>query len=295
MPAKAIDSLEFTGFPPPNLGEKSCVITISHSGNSITTIHAARFARSRGAYVISMVGRPDGRLAKEGDVAILDPGGRELNGPKMRSYIVTCFQGLLLSSLIGSKHTPESLKALYGTLPQAYRQSIEKMEPIAKEIAKDWAKTVDCYFVAGSGPEAGHAYELALKLLETVFVPSMGFDIEELTHGPLYALTPQRVVILLQSDARGKARLVEAAYAINAVTDRILVITEDPQAGWPGSARVVPLDVAQQPLNYLLSPVLMQLVCYYLVLEYGTNPDRSNAHSPALQEMSSRSFPPGTH
>ena len=197
LPTRAIDSLEFTLHPVPDLDEKTCVILISHSGNSITTVNAATFAREKGAYTIGMVGRPDGRLATACEVVLFDPGGRELNGPKMRSYIVTCFQGLLLSLALNELSTDKNYISELFEVPARYASYLNEVEPKAKSLANEWGPEISTYLAAGSGCDSGNAYEVALKLLETIFVPSLGFDIEELTHGPLYCLRPDRAVILL--------------------------------------------------------------------------------------------------
>lgn len=295
LPAKAIDALEFVLYPPPDLDDKACVFLISHSGNSITTVNAAHFAMQKDAYTVCMVGRPDGRLASAGDVTLLDPGGREFNGPKMRSYIVTCFQGLLLSLAIKEVQTGQDCISSLSAVPEGFAAYLRVVEPQAKALAEEWGQKIDSYMAAGSGSDAGSAYEMALKLLETIFVPSTGYDVEELTHGPLYGLRPDRAVILLQSGLKGKTRLLEAAYAASAVTENILIVAEDSQAGWPECARVIPMPGNFGPAGFLFSPLPVQVLCYYLCLVLGTHPDRSSANNPALQEMSRRSFPPDTH
>ncbi len=295
LPAKALDALEFTLYPPPDLDGRACAIAISHSGNSITTVDAAAFARQKGAYTLCMVGRPDGRLPSAGDVTLLDPGGRELNGPKMRSYTVTCFQGLLLSLALQELSTGQELISGLAGVPAGFAAYLREIEPGAKKLAEEWGPKISGYMAAGSGCDAGSAYEMALKLLETIFAPASGYDVEELTHGPLYFLRPDRAVILLQSGPQGKKRLVEAAYAASAASRQILVVAEDPRAGWPECARVTPMPQGYGPAAFLFAALPVQVLCYYLCLALGAHPDRSSANNPALQEMSARAFPPGTH
>ena len=295
IPTRALNSFEFMSYPPPDLDDKAAVIAISHSGNSLVTVQAAQFARQRGAYTIGMVGNPRGTLASAGDVTLLDPGGVEHNGPKIRSYIVSCFQGLLLSLLIQETVTGASLIPQLRGLPEAADRTIHEIEPAARQIAFDWAKQVNSYMVAGSGSDAGNAQEIALKILETIPPPANGYDIEEYTHGPMFSLRSDRALILLQGTPEGKKRCVEAAYAASAVTDKILVVTQDTHAGWPQCAVVWQIPEGHELAAFLLSPLPTQVMVYYLCLALGTNPDHATASSPQMAELYRRAFPPGMH
>jgi len=295
LPARVTDSFEFISYPPPDLDAQAAVIAISHSGNSIVSVRAAEFARQRGAYTICMVGNPTGRLASAGDVTILDPGGIEENGPKIRSYNVTCFQGLLLSLFIREIKTGAGLGPKLFELSQAVDRFIAEIEPKIKDLAKSWAKEVTSYMVAGSGSDAGNASEIALKILETMPTPANGFDVEEYTHGPIFATRPDRALILMQGTPQGKKRCVEAAYAASAVTAKIMVAAEDPNAGWPECASIWPIPAGFGPAAFVLTPMPAQILVYYLCLELGANPDHATTSSPQMGELYKRAFPPGTH
>jgi fructoselysine-6-P-deglycase FrlB-like protein len=295
IPAGASDSLEFMLYPSPDLDAKAAVIAISHSGNSRVTVQAAEFARQHGAYTLCMVGDPQGKLVQAGDVALLDPGGVEHNGPKIRSYIVSCFQGLLLCLMIQEIKTGVSLIPQLAGLPEAAAQFIRDVEPRAKQVAGEWAKQVQSYMVAGSGSDAGNAVEIALKILETIPTPANGFDVEEYTHGPILSTKTDRALIVLQGTPEGQKRCVQAAYAASAVTDKIMVVTADAQAGWPTNAVVWQIPAGFGSAGFVLSPMPAQILVYYLCLALGTNPDHASTASPQMTELYHRAFPPGMH
>jgi glucoselysine-6-phosphate deglycase len=295
LAARAIDSLEFMLYPPPDVDEQAVVIAISHSGNSLVTVQAAEWARRRGAYVVCMVGSPQGRLASAGDVTLLDPGGVEINGPKIRSYIVSCFQGYLLALMLQELATGANVVPQVRGIPAAAERLIRETEPAAKELAYAWADGVSSYMVIGSGSDAGNAAEIALKILETVPPPANGFDVEEYTHGPIFATQPDRGLIVLQGVAPGKKRCTEAAHAAHAITDHVLVVTDDPQAGWPEGAVVWPIPAGFGDAGFLFSPMPAQLLVYYLCLALDKNADHASTRSPQSMELWRRAFPPGTH
>jgi fructoselysine-6-P-deglycase FrlB-like protein len=295
LPARAIDSLEFMLYPPPDVDSEAAVIAISHSGNSLVTVQAAEWARQRGAYVVGMVGNPQGKLASAGDVTLLDPGGIELNGPKIRSYIVSCFQGYLLALMLQELATGASLLPQVRGIPAAAGQLIQEIEPKARDLAYAWAHRVSSYMVIGSGSDAGNAAEIALKILETVPPPANGFDVEEYTHGPIFATQPERGLIVLQGVAPGRKRCIEAANATHAISNNILVVTDDPGAGWPEGVVVGPIPADLRDAGFLLSPMPAQLVVYYLCLALDKNADHASTRSSQTLELWRRAFPPGTH
>jgi len=295
LPARALDSLEFTLYPPPDVDGEAAVIAISHSGNSIVTVQAAQWARQRGAFVVCMVGSAQGRLASAGDVTLLDPGGVELNGPKVRSYVVSCFQGYLLALMLQELATGADQISQVRGIPAAAERLIGEIEPQARELAYAWAHQVSSYMVIGSGSDAGNAIEIALKILETVPPPANGFDVEEYTHGPIFATQPERGLIVLQGAAPGKKRCVEAAYATSAMTDHILVVTDDPAAGWPEQATVWSIPTGFGDAGFILSPMPAQLLVYYLCLALDKNADHASTRSDKSLALWHRAFPPGTH
>ncbi len=265
-----VDSFEFINYPPPDLDAQAAVIAISHSGNSIVSVRAAEFARQRGAYTICMVGNPTGRLASAGDVTILDPGGIEENGPKIRSYNVTCFQGLLLSLLVREIKTGMGLDPKLFGLPQAVDRFIAEIEPRIKDLARSWAKEVTSYMVAGSGSDAGNASEIALKSWKPC--PSRQWIRYRRVHSwPHFRHATGSALILMQGTPQGKKRCVEAAYAASAVTAKIMVAAETPTLAGPNVRAFWP-SRRGLPGAFVLTPMPAQILVYYLCLELARIP-----------------------
>ncbi|WP_432514669.1 SIS domain-containing protein [Kineococcus sp. SYSU DK001] len=85
-------------------------------------------------------------------------------------------------------------------------------------------------FVLGSGPDLGVASEGALKLAETLQVPAVAVDLEEFLHGPHLQLTPLHTVVVVATGSHSWARSRQIHAAARVVTDRVLLLTDDPGA-----------------------------------------------------------------
>ena len=84
-------------------------------------------------------------------------------------------------------------------------------------------------YSCGAGANYGTALESALKMGETIHIPSCCYEIEEYIHGPNLQLTPQYNVIFFDGND-GASRRVEQVYkATRKVTNRAYLISNNPQ------------------------------------------------------------------
>ena len=84
-------------------------------------------------------------------------------------------------------------------------------------------------YSCGAGANYGTALESALKMGETIHIPSCCYEIEEYIHGPNLQLTPQYNVIFFDGND-GASRRVEQVYkATRKVSNRAYLISNNPQ------------------------------------------------------------------
>jgi glucosamine--fructose-6-phosphate aminotransferase (isomerizing) len=95
----------------------------------------------------------------------------------------------------------------------------------------------------GAGPNAWTAAEGALKVREAAHVFTAGWAVEQLLHGPGWALGPGNALVSLDGGGPGAARLAELAAAIEALGARVHRFAA-PELG--EALSVFPLTVAVQ-------------------------------------------------
>ena len=292
--AKAIDGLEYILYPPPDLGQKTIVLAVSHSGGSLPTRRAVELSNSKGSLTLCLTGVKEGLLAQMVDIAIVDPYEREIPRPKTRSYFISLFQGFLIAYELGKKINNCCDYELADVIEKV-SLSVKDSQAIVKNIAANWKDDVKHYLLAGSGLDSATSYEIALKMMEAFGYPAVGFDLEEFTHGPGYSLNSSSGVIILHSSSRTLPRSLEAANAVNHTKARLLVITSDPDAAWPKNADLIPIPKMDNLWGGFISIVPAQFFVYFMSDALGQNPDLAMNDHPEIAALSKTMFPPNTH
>jgi glucoselysine-6-phosphate deglycase len=114
-----------------------------------------------------------------------------------------------------------------------------------------------CGFIQGYGIGC----EAALKIGETVKIPSYVYEAEEFIHGPSLQLTPNYTVFLVDDFAAGSKRIVDIYKAVRSVGARVFVITNNKAVDEPNAFRLPHLT--QEPL---LSP--LYVLPFFQVIAY---------------------------
>ena len=79
--------------------------------------------------------------------------------------------------------------------------------------------------VCGIGPSFGVANEGALKMEETIGIPSNVYELEEFLHGPTYEIKKDNAVFLVDMDEASHDRIMTIYKAMFELTDRVYLIT----------------------------------------------------------------------
>ncbi|PKO42073.1 MAG: hypothetical protein CVU30_12000 [Betaproteobacteria bacterium HGW-Betaproteobacteria-3] len=119
------------------------------------------------------------------------------------------------------------------------------------------------------GPSYGGALDAALKMQESVGIPSCGYSMAEYLHGPIASANPEDRVILFSGaiDPMQSKQAVTAALLARGVPFLCLGSDQTPEAHVP-----LPFPEARWARTALLA-YIAQLACADLAGRYGINPD----------------------
>jgi glucosamine--fructose-6-phosphate aminotransferase (isomerizing) len=110
----------------------------------------------------------------------------------------------------------------------------------------------------GAGPNQWTAAEGALKVREAAHVFTEGLSVEQLRHGPGFALGPRDALVSLDGGGPGAARLEEVADAVEAAGSRVY--------------RIAATEL-REPLSIFPLTVAAQRIALDFALRLGTDPD----------------------
>ena len=127
---------------------------------------------------------------------------------------MTCLALLAIELGAGaSRPGAEQLKGDIKDLPLLIFQALS-LESEIRKLAVD-TKNAQRFYFAGWGPNASTAYEVALKIKESSYLATEGFQMEQYLHGPFVATHEGCVVTFIAPPGAGYTRAVQLAKAVN--------------------------------------------------------------------------------
>jgi len=174
---------------------ETIMLCVSQSGASFDLVENARWAKGRGAWVISLLNNPNSPLGDVSDSVVPLHAGEETSVAATKSFIASLSAML---QLVACVEKGRELPELLDRLP----------DQLALAIALDWSRATEplCtgpdLFVVGRGLGLCVAREAALKFKETCDLHAEAFSGAEVLHGPS-ALVRNGLPVLLFGQADG--------------------------------------------------------------------------------------------
>lgn len=266
----------------PIVDDKSLVIVISQSGETLDTMAALREAKKRGGYILSIVNVVGSSIARESDDVLYTWAGPEIAVATTKAYstqlAVLDMIGLAFGSALGTVKKEE-----YDEAVAELQKLPEKMERfLASDSCKDIPKYASQYFNHNSvffiGRNLDYALGLegSLKLKEISYIHSEAYASGELKHGTISLIEDGTLVIALGTYAPLFDKAMSNVVEVKARgADVLALATEshrDEMAKTVENVITIP-DTAQMLLPSL-GVVPLQLLAYYIALQRGCDIDK---------------------
>ncbi len=175
-------------------GRRPMLVALSQGGTSTNTIAAVQ--RLAQVPHLAITGDPDSELQRVSARHASIGCGPELVGPKTVGYTASVMH-LYLCALEAARATHALTHADYAQLADTLEAGVVAM-PENLRRTEAWFDAhaealgdVDSWVVVGRGEGGLVAAEGALKLIETVRVPCLGYEFEEYLHGPVLMTGPR--------------------------------------------------------------------------------------------------------
>jgi glucosamine--fructose-6-phosphate aminotransferase (isomerizing) len=267
----------------PVLDEKTLVVSISQSGETMDTLMAVKYAREQGAQVLSICNTQGSTIPRESDAVLYTHGGPEVAVASTKAFVAQgtalFLLGLHLATLRGTLSTEaiaEQVADLH-EIPGKIEQVLESAERI-KTLAGWMADTRSVLFL---GRHVGYpiALEGALKLKELAYIHAEGFAAGELKHGPIALIEPGQIVFVIVPSPRDPRSLhpkvVSNIQEIRARGARVIAIAEEGDAAvLPFADEVLHIPLAAPLFEPLLSVVPLHIFGMELAAAKGLDVDQ---------------------
>lgn len=242
----------------PIVTEKTLVVALSQSGETMDTLMAVRHARQQGAKVIAICNTQGSAIPREADAALYTHAGPEIAVASTKAFLAqitaTYLLGLYLAQLRGNMFADEveAIVRELRAMPEKIQQVIDAAG-VVDDIASALSEAESVLFL---GRHVGFpvALEGALKLKEIAYLHAEGFAAGELKHGPIALIDQGQPVFIIVPSPRGRdllhAKVVSNIQEVRARGAVTIVIAEEGD------------EAVEEYANYLIripqAPTLMQ-------------------------------------
>lgn len=270
--ALAVQSYELVTYGP-RLRPDDVLVAVTHSGGSTMTNRGIQRAREAGAETVVITGFPDSPAGLAAAHVLPTGYAEEHSWAHTASY--TAAVTALLALANGLAGPEERLD--FSPLSDVVHEALQLEEMIhriaASAILMERYHEPSAVVVVGAGVNAYSAHEAVLKLLETSYVHAGAFELEQMLHGPLAAITPDTLVIVLAPAGKETLRAAELVRALQAIGVTPVVLCSDQNAETFGEAHRLLLPELPEVLSPIPYIVPLQLFSYFLAVGKGANPD----------------------
>ncbi|MDF9824251.1 glucoselysine-6-phosphate deglycase [Breznakia sp. PF5-3] len=205
-------------------------VGISQSGTSISTVDVMKYAKAKGYQSVALTEALDSEITKHVDSVIHLLCGKEETPPETRGYTVTLFT-LYMWVITTAYDWGVYDEVRYQEALQEVKALCDNFDIVMKE-SEAWydrnkvtMANSDRIYIIGYGVDYGTVLEGMLKIGEMFRLPSIGYELEEFSHGPTMALTPRQTLFMIGSEDAEWDRMLTFRTAFKKYTDRVHLVT----------------------------------------------------------------------
>lgn len=264
----------------PVVNDKTLVIAISQSGETIDTLEALKFARKCGSPSISIVNVKGASIARASEHVIYTCAGPEIAVASTKAYTTQLAVLYLLTARMaiarGLWSEDQTKKYMYELLrvPDVMKEVLSQKEEI-HHIADTILNAKDVFMI-GRGLDYSILLEGSLKLKEVSYIHSEAYASGELKHGTIALITSETPVIAVVTQDKLKSKELSNIKEVQSRGAKVILLIKgdevlEQEKIW---SRIFRLPVMEDEFMVMPASVVLQLIAYYVSLDKGLDVDK---------------------
>lgn len=263
----------------PVIDEKTLVIAVSQSGETIDTLEAVKYAKNRGAKCLAIINVKGSSIARESDYVLYTNAGPEIAVASTKAYTTQLAVFYLIVArmahsrgVFDDAQTQSFVRELQRT-PEVMKKVLERRRDIhvvAKKVlgAKD-------LFMIGRGLDYSILLEGSLKLKEVSYIHSEAYASGELKHGPIALITQDTPVLATVTQEKLMSKELSNIKEVKSRgADVVVFIKESIVGDLAKEYEIFTLPDMQDEFMVLPASVALQLLAYYVSSDKGFDVDK---------------------
>lgn len=263
----------------PIIDEKTLVLAISQSGETIDTLEALKYARKQGAKSIAVINVKGSSIARESDYVMYTVAGPEIAVASTKAYTT---QVAALFLLIGRMAKVRGIfddvdeKAFVENMlqvPAVMQKVLDQKQDIHK-IAREMLEAKDA-FMLGRGLDYSILLEGALKLKEISYIHTEAYASGELKHGTIALITEDTPVVALVTQEKLKDKELSNIREVQSRGASVVLFVKEtfPMAD-AEYADVFLLPEMTDEFMIFPASAALQLLAYFVSMDKGLDVDK---------------------
>lgn len=263
----------------PILDERTLVVTISQSGETLDTLVSLREARRRGCKALAICNVVGSTLSRESDGVLYTHAGPEIGVASTKAFTTQLAALYLLALALGRANgrldgtkIQELLSELI-RLPQRMEQVLS-LGPALEELAGQFC-AVSNFLYLGRGINYPIALEGALKLKEISYIHAEGYPAGEMKHGPIALITDEIPVVFLAPKDRTFEKVLSNIEEVKTRNGIVIALSDETDSHLLAKAdHLITIPHTSPYLMPLLLVVPLQLLAYHIAVRKGCDVDQ---------------------
>lgn len=264
----------------PVVDDKTLVIAISQSGETIDTLEALRYARHRGAGNVAIVNVKGSTIARESEYVFYTNAGPEIAVASTKAYTTQLAALYLIAGRMAyarGVYTQEQTRTFMQDMREVpgYLQRILEDRETIHGLARNIVNAKDVFMI-GRGLDYTALLEGSLKLKEISYIHSEAYASGELKHGTIALVTEETPVITLVTQREVISKELSNAIEVKARGAKVTMIARK-DAGLENPAQwdnLYYLPSLRDELMVFPAVVVLQLLAFYVSRDKGLDVDK---------------------
>ncbi len=264
----------------PFVDENTLVILVSQSGETADTLASLRYAKDKGARIMSVTNVVGSSIARESDDVFYTWAGPEVSVASTKAYTTQLVSFYMIAldfaikkGSITKEYYHEMIEKLK-QMPEKVTKALEQENYIKEDIAKS-IKDRENAFYLGRGLDYSIAMEGALKIKEISYIHAEAFAAGELKHGTIALIEKGTPVIAIATQDSLFEKMVSNMEEVRARGAYVIAVAKEKNKEVEKSAdKVIYIPDVDDILSSILTVLPLQLLSYYTAIERGCDVDK---------------------
>lgn len=263
----------------PVIDEKTLVLAISQSGETIDTLEALKYARKKGAKSIAIINVKGSSIARESDYVMYTSAGPEIAVASTKAYTTQLIALFLLvgrmakvRNIFDDAAEKEYLENLIQS-PAKMQEVLDQKHDIHK-IAREMLDAKDAFMI-GRGLDYSILLEGALKLKEVSYIHTEAYASGELKHGTIALITENTPVVAIVTQTKLKDKELSNIREVQSRGASVVLMVKDGfDLADAEYADVFTLPAMADEFMVFPASAALQLLAYYVSMDKGLDVDK---------------------